>query len=106
MRIWSAFLGACALSLALAASLAGANSRALLIGVGNVKGYPLPGIDVDLDNMHKVAIILGFKPEDIKTLHDDEATLKNVSEAINGWVLTGVKPDDRVLIYFSGHGTR
>jgi metacaspase-1 len=85
---------------------AGASQRALLVGVGDVKGFPLPGIDVDMDNMRKTALLMGFKPDEIKVLFDEQATLANVTAALNGWVRDGVGASDHVLIYFSGHGTR
>jgi metacaspase-1 len=80
--------------------------RALLIGVGDVPNYELPAIDLDIDNMKKVAAILGFAPADIKVLFDKEATYANVKQALAVWVHDGVGANDRVLIYFSGHGTR
>jgi hypothetical protein len=83
-----------------------AGQHALLIGVGDVKGFPLPGIDVDMENMHKTAVLMGFKDDDIRTLYDDQATLASVTAALNGWLREGVGKDDHVLIYFSGHGTR
>jgi len=87
-------------------SLGHATSKALLIGVGDVQGFPLPAIDVDIQNMRKVAGILGFQPADIKVLFNEQATNANVQATLNGWLREGVGPNDRVLIYFSGHGTR
>ena len=83
-----------------------ASSKALLIGVGDVQGFPLPAIDVDIQNMQKVAAILGFKPADIRVLFNEQATNANVQANLTGWLREGVGPKDRVLIYFSGHGTR
>src|SRR4029077_12715381 len=83
-----------------------ANPRALLIGVGDVPNNALPAIDLDIDNMKKVAQVMGFRPGDIKVLFDEQATYANVRRALATWVREGVGPDDRVLIYFSGHGTR
>lgn len=100
----------CSLCLAVAglvaAGEAGAASRALLIGVGDVPGAPLPAIDLDIDNMKKVAAIMGFRPDEIKVLFNQDASYANVHQALTTWVREGVGPDDRVLIYFSGHGTR
>jgi hypothetical protein len=97
----------CLLAAALSlAGLADASPRALLIGVADVPGNPLPGIDLDLDNMKKVADLMGFKPAEIKVLFNQQATYSNVKQALSTWVREGVGPDDRVLIYFSGHGTR
>ena len=83
-----------------------ANPRALLIGVGDVPNNALPAIDLDIDNMKKVAAVMGYAPADIKVLFDSQATYANVQRALATWVRDGVRPDDRVLIYFSGHGTR
>lgn len=93
--------GGCLLAPALHAS-----PRALLIGVGDVPNNPLPAIDLDIDNMKKVAAVMGYAPADIKVLFDGQATYANVHRALTTWVRDGVGPDDRVLIYFSGHGTR
>lgn len=106
MRSRSGLVMALAASLLLIAATAQANPRALLIGVGDVRGFPLPGIDVDLENMKKVALIMGFKPDDTRVLYNDDATLANVSAALGSWIREGVRADDHVLIYFSGHGTR
>ena len=54
-------LGLLTLSVSLFAGAAHASPRALLIGVADVPGNPLPGIDLDLDNMKKVAAIMGFE---------------------------------------------
>jgi len=90
----------------LLAPAARANPRALLIGVGDVPNNALPAIDLDIDNMKKVARVMGFAPGDIKVLFDEQATYANVRQALAVWVREGVGADDRVLIYFSGHGTR
>jgi metacaspase-1 len=105
MKIWAAMAGALAGALVLAGA-AQASPRALLIGVADVPNNELPGIDLDLDNMKKVAEIMGFKPGDIKVLYNEQATYANVKQALATWVHDGVGPDDHVLIYFSGHGTR
>lgn len=83
-----------------------ARPRALLIGVADVPHNALPGIDLDIDNMKKVAEIMGFQPGDIKVLFNEQASYANVRQALGGWVRDGVQPQDHVLIYFSGHGTR
>jgi hypothetical protein len=89
-----------------------AENRALLIGAGsypkicnNTQQCGLPGIDVDLKTMQRVAQYLGFTPSQMKVLHDDQATYDNVKAAFHNWLFQGVTADDRVLIYFSGHGT-
>jgi metacaspase-1 len=90
------------------ATPAGAASRALLIGVGKyaLPNNDLPGIDLDIENMKHVAKIMGFAPGEIKVLFDDSATYTGVKSALSTWVRDGVGANDRVLVYFSGHGTR
>jgi metacaspase-1 len=106
MRHWVRILCLLAAGLSFTAGAAHAGSRALLIGVADVPGNPLPGIDLDLDNMRKVAELMGFRPNEIKVISNQQATYANVKQALSTWVRDGVGPEDRVLIYFSGHGTR
>ena len=105
MRGWIRVLVAYAATVLLAGA-AHAASRALLVGVGDVRNHPLPGIDVDIDNMKKIALTMGFEPQNIKVLFDEQATSANVHAALSSWIREGVDPSDRVLIYFSTHGTR
>ena len=85
-----------------------AASKALLVGVGKYQlpNNDLPGIDLDIENMKHVAKIMGFAPADIKVLFDEQATYAGVRSALTTWLRDGVGPNDRVLVYFSGHGTR
>ena len=85
-----------------------AGSKALLIGVGkyDLPNNDLPGIDLDIENMKHVSKIMGFAPNEVKVLFDDQATYAGVKAALATWLRDGVGPDDKVLIYFSGHGTR
>jgi hypothetical protein len=99
-------VGLLAATALLTAAVSQAHSRALLIGVADVPNNPLPGIDLDIDNMKKVAEIMGFRAGDIKVLFNEQATYANVKQALGGWVRDGVELQDHVLIYFSGHGTR
>jgi len=104
MRVGPLLLGL--LAGALLAPAAHASPRALLIGVGDVPNNALPAIDLDIDNMKKVAAVMGYAPADVKVLFNQQATYANVQRALATWVRDGVGPDDHVLIYFSGHGTR
>jgi len=83
--------------------------RALLIGIGDYADPAiddLPGIDLDVAIMRRVARRLGFTPAGIRVLEDDAATLGAVERTVREWLVDGVDADDRVLIYFSGHGTQ
>jgi hypothetical protein len=86
---------------------AAAEQRALLVGVGklDIPGNDLPSIELDLDRMHEMLNLLGFQDNQIHTLEDDKATSANVIAEFNGWLKQGVQPNDRVVFYFSGHGS-
>ena len=83
-------------------------NRALLIGVGDYKlpNNDLPGIDRDIAAMKRVAGHMGFAPEQIKTLADRHATSRAIESAIENWLINGAGPGDRILFYFSGHGSQ
>lgn len=85
-----------------------ADDRALLVGVGQYADASanLDGIDLDIKIMSRVARNLGFDQSGIKIIADQQATLANVDQAIGTWLVDGVQSQDRVLIYFSGHGTQ
>jgi len=45
-----------------------------------------------------------FRPEDVRELIGPKATLKNVTEALETWLPSVARENDRVVIYFAGHG--
>lgn len=93
--------------LVFAGSVALAEQRALLVGVGKyaVPGIDLPGIDLDLERMREVLNLMGFDNSQIHQLMDDKATSTNVIREFETWLRRGVSADDRVVFYFSGHGS-
>lgn len=103
-RCWGIFLGAC-----LAAGGASAADKALLVGIGDyayLKNANLPGITTDIDAMRTVALAAGFDDENIIVLMDRDATLRNFRIVFGRELKNDTSADDRVLIYFSGHGTQ
>ena len=48
----------------------------------------------------------GFKEANIKMLAGKAATKKNVKKAFKTWLIDNVKPGDKALFYFSGHGVQ
>ncbi len=86
---------------------AAAEQRALLVGVGQyaVPGIDLPGIDLDLERMRETLGLMGFEDSQIRSLMDDQATSRNVIREFRSWLSDGVNPEDRVVFYFSGHGS-
>ena len=84
-----------------------AEQRALLVGVGKyaVSGIDLPGIDLDLERMQDTLNVMGFEDSQIRQLLDGDATSKNVIRGFEIWLKQGVKAEDRIVFYFSGHGS-
>ena len=88
--------------------IAAAADRALLVGIGQFQSPAitrLPGIGTDIQIMRRNARLLGFTDANIKILEDQQATLAAVESAFKSWLIDGVGPQDRVLFYFSGHGS-
>ena len=85
-----------------------AEHRALIVGVGEYRDdsvSDLPGIDLDVEMMRDAAELLGFRPRNIRTLVDEEATLAGMRRELQTLADASYGEDDRVLLYFSGHGT-
>jgi hypothetical protein len=82
--------------------------RALLIGVGRYEKLDetLSGVSLDIQMMTEFALLLGFKKNAIKVLEHEGASTRQVFSAIDNWLIKGVGPQDRVLFYFSGHGSQ
>lgn len=84
-----------------------AESQALLIGVGKYQDSraDLPGIGLDLEIMRKVAGRLGYTDSQITVLKDEQVIRGNIDREF-ARIAKLVSPDDKVLIYYSGHGTQ
>lgn len=84
-----------------------AGDRALLIGVGDYS-HPgvniLKGIDLDIIMMQEIASLMGFGKDQIEILENSDATYLNVKRAMQR-LIDQVGADDKVLIYFSLHGS-
>ena len=104
---WSYLIWLALMSLALAATARG-EDRALLIGVGRYAHFDerLNGVSLDIDMMTEVAQLMGFQKKAIKIMTHEQATTANVYKTFDDWLVKGMKPEDRVLFYFSGHGSQ
>ncbi len=90
-------------------SVTQAVDKALLIGVSDYKSQAimnLPGISLDLDMMYLTAQRLGFSKQNIRRLENSQSNYANIKSMITGWLVRNVEKNDRVLIYYSGHGSR
>jgi hypothetical protein len=94
-----------------------AEDRALVIAIGDYRyecppstpdcrDPDLPGIDHDLVQIKETLRLLGFSEHQVLVLADQDASLTGVRVAIDQWLVRGVDKDDRVLLYFSGHGSQ
>ena len=87
-----------------------ADDRALLIGVSRHDHFPvfdLAGPKNDLPAMEKAATgLFGIPGDNVLTLADGAASLAAIVEAFETHLIAGTKAGDRVVFYFSGHGSQ
>jgi len=86
-----------------------AANRALIIGIADYKDpkvNDLSGGIQDVRIMKQMALALGFTEQDIKVLAEQQADKQGIEREIGSWLVNGVGANDRVLLYFSGHGTQ
>ena len=85
-------------------------SHALLIGVNEYPHLPKDKwLDYALNDVNALKEVLttcyGFAPENVKVLTNAKATKENIMKALYALADSKkVKQDDRILVYFSGHG--
>jgi len=103
-KIYSLFVLLCFIGL----SNVYAKDRALLVGIGKYQNQieSLPGVQIDIENMRQSAQLMGYDDEQIKVMMNEEVTLAKLKAALKNWLVDGTGANDRVLIYFSGHGSR
>ncbi len=88
------------------AQIAQAEDRALIIGIGNYQtsAINLRGPHTDVLLMQDVARRLGFTDNQVLMLRNSEAHYVGILNALDQWLVEGVTREDRVLLFFSGHG--
>lgn len=90
---------------ALLTHAARAEKYAVLAGVNHYSGgNTLEGPVNDVVAMRNALLKQGFKAEHIKSLMDEEATRRNILDALQDYV-TQVRAGDLLIFYFTGHGT-
>jgi formylglycine-generating enzyme required for sulfatase activity len=89
---------------------AGLHERyALLIGISK---YANPAINLefaaaDAEALSKLLTdpeVGAYAPDNVKVLTNDQATRRNIVSALKTWLGNRVKPEDSVLVFYSGHG--
>jgi hypothetical protein len=83
--------------------------RALIIGIDEYENpkFNLKGSVNDARNVRQLLIdVLGFRPEQIRTLANKQATRANILNSIDEWLIRDTVPGSRVFFYMSSHGAQ
>ena len=87
--------------------------RALLVGIndyaniGQFQWSPLEGAVNDTEIQKQLLInLFGFQPDNIRILHNEEATRDNILQAFEDHLIKWAQPGDVVIFHFSGHGSQ
>lgn len=84
------------------------DSHALIIGIDQYAHWPrLAHAKRDAKALQEMLVQrFGFAPDNVTTLLDEQATRSNILRALNDKLANPqrVKRDDRVLVFFAGHG--
>ena len=86
-------------------------SYALVIGISKyqnlTQGQQLQYAERDAEDIYSILISPeggNFRAENVHTLIGPKATLANIRRELEEWLPAAAKEDDRVLVYFAGHG--
>lgn len=86
-------------------------SYALVVGIAKYENLPasaqLDDSERDAESIYSILISQeggNFRAENVHRLIGSQATLANLKKELEVWLPSMAKPDDRVLIYFAGHG--
>lgn len=82
------------------------NCKALVIGINKYKNIsPLVYACRDAEEVAKILKDkFNFAEEDITLLEDGKATKDHIMQAFHGFTQNNTNPDDKLLIFFAGHG--
>ena len=81
------------------------NSWALIVGINDYKGFPLHYARKDAEAVADILTSqLDFPQDNVKLLVDGAATKNAIMESFLEFARDEVRPNDRVLFYFAGHG--
>lgn len=86
-------------------------SYALVVGVGQYPNletnFQLAYAEKDAESIYSVLISPeggNFRAENVHKLVGPDATLENIRRELEEWLPSVAQPEDRVIIYFAGHG--
>ncbi|HEY3743513.1 MAG TPA: caspase family protein [Bryobacteraceae bacterium] len=84
---------------------------ALVIGVAKYKNLSpednLKFSESDAETVYRTVISKeggNIEPENVKKLIGPQATLANIRKALEEWLVTSAQEQDRVIVFFAGHG--
>ncbi len=86
-----------------------AAQKALIVAIGPyyLKTISLGPKDTDIANATKILDTLWkFKADEISILRDERATKRNILRTFRSWLIDSTEPGDRVVFYYSGHGSQ
>jgi hypothetical protein len=80
--------------------------KALLVGINKYPGSPLAGCVNDVVDMADWLVkFRNFDPKSVRLLIDGRATTSAIRTRLH-WLVEGLKPGDRILFHYSGHGAQ
>lgn len=84
-----------------------ADTHALIMWIGDYGNTDvnLPGLDNDARSARRIAAAMGVPTSHITELKNQQLTLAGISGALRDLTVR-IQRDDRVFLFFSGHGTR
>lgn len=81
------------------------SNKLFLIGINEYKHKPLNSCVKDVQDFKQALLDrYDFELNDIYEVYDNDATLKNIYDALDKYVMT-LKESDNLIIYYSGHGS-
>lgn len=84
----------------------GANDLAVVIGIERYRNLPKSEYSYNDAKLVKGYLrALGFADRNIEYLTDDGATLSGIRKSIESWLPNRMKKNNRVFLYYSGHGS-
>lgn len=81
-------------------------NKALLVGINKYSSAPLRGCVNDVTDMADFLVArYNFLPSEVRILVDERATTGEILTRLN-WLVSDLKPGDRILFHYSGHGAQ
>jgi len=107
LKKWIGWFGICLLLSFFLNIPAYAEDRALIIGIDKYQYIDgLPGCVTDANNIRQLVLNLNiYKSDQIRLLTDNQAKREDILGGLQ-WLVDGSRAGDKVLFYFSGHGSQ